>query len=181
MDEDEQMVGEGNELSPEITPDPQAKPVPQSNEEQNSKMAERLRAENEAYRHYFATLQMELDEIAQKYPLDNAEITIDPVKALSSEVGELKNGFAQLREMIEKSQQPAQSQPQGQATQSQAQQNYQTWAPYPPQTVYPQQQSIYSSPIFSAAPLPYIQTPNYAPQVVMPPMPGINNNFNGGR
>lgn len=181
MDEEKSINGKGEELSPEVMTELQVEPTGQPREEQDSTQEERLVAENEAYRRCFATLQGELDEIAQKYPLDNAEITIDPVKALSSEVGELKNGFAQLREMIEKSQQPAQSQPQGQATQSQAQQNYQTWAPYPPQTVYPQQQSIYSSPIFSAAPLPYIQTPNYAPQVVMPPMPGINNNFNGGR
>lgn len=136
--------------------------------------SERLKAENEAYQRHYDALREEISEIRKKFHVEGVTAEADdPIKRFSGELEELRGGFAELKELIRNVQQPVQQQPQYQ------QQYQQPWQQYSPQQMV--SPIFQPSPIFGAAPLPYIQTPTFAPQIIMPPMPGANNNYNAGR
>lgn len=142
---------------------------------------ERIRLENEAYQKHFLALQQEIEEIRKKFP-DTSETSgdEDPVKRLSGEVTELKNGFGELKELIQKSQEKSAQQ----INQNQPFQPYQQ----PIQQVFPQSNPYYppmfqTSTIMPAPPLPFIHTPSFAPANIVPPVLNGSsfNNQNGGK
>lgn len=142
---------------------------------------DRIRLENEAYQKHFLALQQEIEEIRKKFP-DTSETSgdEDPVKRLSGEVTELKNGFGELKELIQKSQEKSTQQ----MNQNQPFQPYQ----HPIQQVFPQPNPYYppmfqTSTIMPAPPLPFIHTPSFAPANIIPPVLNGSsfNNQNGGK
>ncbi len=142
---------------------------------------ERIRLENEAYQKHFLALQQEIEEIRKKFPdSSEEEINDDPVKRLSGEVTELKNGFGELKELIQKSQEKSIQQ----MNQNQPFQPFQ----HPIQQVFPQPNPYYppmfqTSTIMPAPPLPFIHTPSFAPANIVPPVLNGSsfNNQNGGK
>lgn len=142
---------------------------------------ERIRLENEAYQKHFLALQQEIEEIRKKFPdASEAHGDEDPVKRLSGEVTELKNGFGELKELIQKSQEKSAQQ----INQNQPFQPYQQ----PIQQVFPQPNPYYppmfqTSTIMPAPPLPFIHTPSFAPANIVPPVLNGSsfNNQNGGK
>ena len=142
---------------------------------------ERIRLENEAYQKHFLALQQEIEEIRKKFP-DTSETSgeEDPVKRLSGEVTELKNGFGELKELLRKSQEKSTQQ----VNQNQPFQPYQQ----PIQQIFPQPNPYYppmfqTSTIMPAPPLPFIHTPSFAPANIVPPVLNGSsfNNQNGGK
>ena len=142
---------------------------------------ERIRLENEAYQKHFLALQQEIEEIRKKFP-DTSETSgdEDPVKRLSGEVTELKNGFGELKELLQKSQEKSTQQ----VNQNQPFQPYQQ----PIQQIFPQPNPYYppmfqTSTIMPAPPLPFIHTPSFAPANIVPPVLNGSsfNNQNGGK
>ena len=137
--------------------------------------------ENEAYQKHFLALQQEIEEIRKKFPdSSEEEINDDPVKRLSGEVTELKNGFGELKELIQKSQEKSIQQ----MNQNQPFQPFQ----HPIQQVFPQPNPYYppmfqTSTIMPAPPLPFIHTPSFAPANIVPPVLNGSsfNNQNGGK
>ena len=114
------------------------------NNQQTAKDRAELDAmEIEIFRQHWRSLNAALAEIRELRGADAPEI--DPVEFVKHEVSNLRNQFAELKQMIAQIQQPA---PQAQQ-QQQSQQTYQRYQPA--------QQPV---PI-----LPYYTTPNYAPIV----------------
>ena len=118
---------------------------------------DKLTAQLEAYKRHFAALQTELAEIEQQFGTDSDSAS-DPLKELTGEVSAFKGELSELRRMLE----DLRNAP---ATAAQA-----PVLPMPQQQ--PQQQFYYQPPMVAPAPLPYIQTPNFAP--LMPAMPTFN-------
>lgn len=141
---------------------------------------ERIRLENEAYEKHFAALREEIADIRKKYPVNPSDVVEDdPVKKLYGEVGELKNSFSELKELLQKPQQATPQNPnQGFQQGFQYQQAPQFFQQGPPQTYYPPM--FQTSTILPAPALPFIQTPTYAPAITMPPAFGNNMSSNGG-
>jgi len=159
--------------------------------------SERVKLENDAYQRHFQALQDEIAEIRKKYPDAGAETEPeDPVKRLSGEVNDLKTGLGELKELMERQQ--AQAANNAQALQNQGDTGNTYQQPVQPyfQPVF--QQPYYTPPMFQtstimpAPPLPFIQTPSFAPANTLPPMlsrgggngngmNGLNFNSNGGK
>ena len=118
---------------------------------------DKVTAQLEAYKRCFAALQTELAEIEQQFGTDS-EPASDPLKELTGEVSAFKGELSDLRRMLE----DLRSAP---ATAARA-----PVLPMPQQQ--PQQQFYYQPPMVAPTPLPYIQTPNFAP--LMPAMPTFN-------
>lgn len=112
-------------------------------------------AQLEAYKRCFVALQGELELIEQQFGADEAP-SVDPLKELTGEVSGFKAEMAELRKMLEELRNAPQSH-----TVSQTQQYTQQ-----PQYYMPQQ------PMVTPTPLPYLQTPTFAP--LMPSLPTFN-------
>ena len=180
-DESPDCLKEGQEIS-------ESSSGQAENDSENKKQAnsihvseERIRLENEAYQKHFLALQQEIEDIRKKFP-DTSETSgdEDPVKRLSGEVTELKNGFGELKELLRKSQEKSTQQ----MNQNQPFQPYQQ----PIQQVFPQPNPYYppmfqTSTIMPAPPLPFIHTPSFAPANIVPPVLNGSsfNNQNGGK
>lgn len=119
---------------------------------------DKLTAQLEAYKRHFAALQTELAEIEHQFGADS-ESASDPLKELTGEVSAFKGELSELRRMLE----DLRNAPATAAAQAPV-------LPMPQQQ--PQQQFYYQPPMVAPAPLPYIQTPNFAP--LMPAMPTFN-------
>ena len=174
-----------------VTENPVETPAPAVTAE--SVYSERVKLENEAYQRHFQALQDEIAEIRKKYPDAGAETEPeDPVKRLSGEVNDLKTGLGELKELMKNQQ--------AQAGQQQNQGNAGTAYQQPVQPYFQPvfQQPYYTPPMFQtstimpAPPLPFIQTPSFAPANILPPMlsrgggngngmNGLNFNSNGGK
>ena len=188
----EEQTGETPAPTPE---NPVETPAPAVTAE--SVYSERVKLENDAYQRHFQALQDEIAEIRKKYPDAGAETEPeDPVKRLSGEVNDLKTGLGELKELMERQQ--AQAANNAQALQNQGDTGNTYQQPVQPyfQPVF--QQPYYTPPMFQtstimpAPPLPFIQTPSFAPANTLPPMlsrgggngngmNGLNFNSNGGK
>ena len=171
---DEQAV----ETPAPIPENPVETPVPAATAE--SVNSERVKLENDAYQRHFQALLDEIAEIRKKYPDGNAETEPeDPVKRLSGEVNDLKTGLGELKELMKNQQ--------AQAGQQQNQGNAGTAYQQPVQPYFQPvfQQPYYTPPMFQtstimpAPPLPFIQTPSFAPANTLPPMLSRGGNGNG--
>lgn len=137
---------------------------------------ERIRLENEAYEKHFSELIKELESIREKFPSDSSEKTEDPVKKLFVEFDQLKNSFSELKEMMRKHQQTQNSNSGFQSTFQYS--GNPVFTQGAAQPYYPPM--FQTSTIMPAPALPFIQTPNFAPTITMPPVSGNNMNSNGG-
>ncbi len=128
--------------------------TPEENSEVVSK--DRMQAENELFRKFFAALQTELAELDKTF--GKAEEQPDPVKDLYGEFSILKASVEEIKNYLSQL---------ASAGQRQQMQSPNQWLPQvqPPGMFQP-----------GAATLPYIPTPN-----IQPIMPQINNNNNTGR
>jgi hypothetical protein len=118
---------------------------------------DKLTAQLLAYKRCFSELQAELAEIEAQFGADPETEKEDPLKVLAGEVGAFKSEMAELRKMLEELRNVPQN-------------NYP--AQQPPQQ-YPQQQYYMPpQPIVTPTPLPYLQTPTFAP--LMPTLPNFN-------
>lgn len=180
-DESPDCLKEGQEISESSSE--QAENDSENKKQENSihVSEERIRLENEAYQKHFLALQQEIEEIRKKFP-DTSETSgdEDPVKRLSGEVTELKNGFGELKELLRKSQEKSTQQ----INQNQPFQPYQQ----PIQQIFPQPNPYYppmfqTSTIMPAPPLPFIHTPSFAPANIVPPVLNGSsfNKQNGGK
>lgn len=166
------------------TPDPESVATEEKSVEQKSETGkvpeERMRLENEAYEKHFAALREEIADIRKKYPAGPSDVVDeDPVQKLYGEVGELKNSFSELKELLQKPQQATSQNPNQTFQQGlQYQQTPQFFQQGAPQAYYPPM--FQTSTILPAPALPFIQTPTYAPAITMPPAFGNNMNSNGG-
>ena len=166
------------------TPDPESVATEEKSVEQKSETGkvpeERMRLENEAYEKHFAALREEIADIRKKYPAGPSDVVDeDPVQKLYGEVGELKNSFSELKELLQKPQQATSQNPNQTFQQGfQYQQAPQFFQQGAPQAYYPPM--FQASTILPAPALPFIQTPTYAPAITMPPAFGNNMNSNGG-
>lgn len=166
------------------TPDPESVATEEKSVEQKSETGkvpeERMRLENEAYEKHFAALREEIADIRKKYPAGPSDVVDeDPVQKLYGEVGELKNSFSELKELLQKPQQATSQNPNQTFQQGfQYQQAPQFFQQGAPQAYYPPM--FQTSTILPAPALPFIQTPTYAPAITMPPAFGNNMNSNGG-
>lgn len=189
------------ETSDPIPETPVETPAPAATAE--SVNSERVKLENEAYQRHFQALQDEIAEIRKKYPDAGTEMEPeDPVKRLSGEVNDLKTGLGELKELMKSQQAQAanNAQAQAQAVQQQNQGNAGNAYQQPVQPYFQPvfQQPYYTPPMFQtstimpAPPLPFIQTPSFAPANTLPPMlsrgggngngmNGLNFNSNGGK
>lgn len=113
-------------------------------------------AQLEAYKRCFAALQDELEQIEQQFGADKVPI-VDPLKELTGEVSGFKAEMAELRKMLE----DLRNAPQNNTVPPQQQQQY-----VQPQYYVPPQ------PMVTPTPLPYLQTPTFAP--LMPSLPNFN-------
>lgn len=113
-------------------------------------------AQLEAYKRCFVALQDELEQIEQQFGADEVP-TVDPVKELTGEVCAFKAEMAELRKMLEE----MRNAPQNNTVPPQQPQQY-----VQPQYYVPQQ------PMVTPTPLPYLQTPTFAP--LMPTLPNFN-------
>ena len=111
-------------------------------------------AQLEAYKHCFVALQDELEQIEQQYGADKVPI-VDPVKELTGEVSGFKAEMAELRKMLEELRNAPQN----------------NTVPPQPQYVQPQYY-VPPQPMVTPTPLPYLQTPTFAP--LMPSLPNFN-------
>lgn len=174
---------EGTDVLKE-TPDPKSVATEEKSVEQKSETGkvpeERMRLENEAYEKHFAALREEIADIRKKYPAGPSDVVDeDPVQKLYGEVGELKNSFSELKELLQKPQQATSQNPNQTFQQGfQYQQAPQFFQQGAPQAYYPPM--FQTSTIMPAPALPFIQTPTYAPAITMPPAFGNNMNSNGG-
>ena len=174
---------EGTDVLKE-TPDPESVATEEKSVEQKSETGkvpeERMRLENEAYEKHFAALREEIANIRKKYPAGPSDVVDeDPVQKLYGEVGELKNSFSELKELLQKPQQATSQNPNQTFQQGiQYQQAPQFFQQGAPQAYYPPM--FQTSTILPAPALPFIQTPTYAPAITMPPAFGNNMNSNGG-
>ena len=174
---------EGTDVLKE-TPDPESVATEEKSVEQKSETGkvpeERMRLENEAYEKHFAALREEIADIRKKYPDGPSDVVEeDPVQKLYGEVGELKNSFSELKELLQKPQQATSQNPNQTFQQGfQYQQAPQFFQQGAPQAYYPPM--FQTSTILPAPALPFIQTPTYAPAITMPPAFGNNMNSNGG-
>lgn len=166
------------------TPEPESVATEEKSVEQKSETGkvpeERMRLENEAYEKHFAALREEIADIRKKYPAGPSDaVDEDPVQKLYGEVGELKNSFSELKELLQKPQQATSQNPNQTFQQGfQYQQAPQFFQQGAPQAYYPPM--FQTSTILPAPALPFIQTPTYAPAITMPPAFGNNMNSNGG-
>lgn len=166
------------------TPDPESVATEEKSVKQKSETGkvpeERMRLENEAYEKHFAALREEIADIRKKYPAGPSDVVDeDPVQKLYGEVGELKNSFSELKELLQKPQQATSQNPNQTFQQGfQYQQAPQFFQQGAPQAYYPPM--FQTSTILPAPALPFIQTPTYAPAITMPPAFGNNMNSNGG-
>lgn len=136
-----------------LTTEPAAA-TPEENLEVPSK--DRMQAENELFRKFYAALQTELAELDKTF--GKADNQSDPVKDLYGEVSNLKASVEEIKNYLSQL---------ASAGQRQQMQPANQWMPQvqPPGIFQP-----------GAATLPYIPTPN-----IPPIMPQINNNNNSGR
>lgn len=118
---------------------------------------DKLAAQLLAYKRCFSELQAELAEIETQFGTDPEAEKEDPLKVLAEEVGAFKSEMAELRKMLEELRNTPQN-------------NHP--AQQPPQQ-YPQQQYYMPpQPMVTPTPLPYLQTPTFAP--LMPSLPQFN-------
>lgn len=136
-----------------LTTEPAAA-TPEENSEVVSK--DRMQAENELFRKFYAALQTELAELDKTF--GKAEEQPDPVKDLYGDVSKLKASVEEIRNYL------------SQLASAGQRQQMQLPSPWLPQVQPPG--------MFQPGPatLPYIPTPN-----IQPIMPQINNNNNTGR
>ena len=136
-----------------LTTEPAAA-TPEENLEVVSK--DRMQAENELFRKFYAALQTEIAELDKTF--GKADNQPDPVKDLYGEVSNLKASVEEIKNYLSQL---------ASAGQRQQMQPANQWMPQvqPPGIFQP-----------GAATLPYIPTPN-----IPPIMPQINNNNNTGR
>lgn len=120
-----------------------------------SESRDKALAQLEAYKRCFIALQGELEQIEHQFGADEVP-AVDPLKELTGEVSGFKAEMAELRKMLEE----LRNTPQSHAV-SQPQQ----YAPQPQYYVPPQ-------PMVTPTPLPYLQTPTFAP--LMPSLPNFN-------
>lgn len=109
--------------------------------EQKNDSGELDAMEIEIFRQHWRSLNTALAEIRELRGADAPEI--DPVEFVKHEVGNLKNQFSELKEIL-----------------ASIQQNQQQTQQPPPQQQYQRFQPMQTVPI-----LPYYQTPNFAPIV----------------
>lgn len=169
-----------------VTENPVEHPSPETTAE--SVNSERVKLENDAYQRHFQALQDEIAEIRKKYPDAGAETEPeDPVKRLYGEVNELKTGLVELKELMKDQQAQVANNAQAQAGQQQNMGNAGTAYQQPVQPYFQPvfQQPYYTPPMFQtstimpAPPLPFIQTPSFAPANILPPMLSRGGNGNG--
>ena len=148
--------------------------------------SDRVRLENEVFQRHITAIKDELEEIRRKYSTPESSPP-DPVLALSAQVDELKNGFAEIKNLLtETKQQPPvtaqtptpvqQTMPQPPVFPTPAWQ-----MPYPYQ-VTTAQPMFQTSTIMPAPPLTYFSTPTLMPtNTQAPQFNSFSNNNNGGR
>ena len=139
--------------------------------------SDRVRLENEVFQRHISAIKDELEEIRRKYSVPESSPP-DPVLALSAQVDELKNGFAEIKNLLtETKQQPPVQQP----IQQQPVFPTPAWQmPYPYQ-VTTAQPMFQTSTIMPAPPLTYFQTPTLLPTNTQAPQFNNFTNNNGGR
>lgn len=129
----------------------------QTGEVMTAESQDKLAAQLAAYKRCFSELQTELADIEEKFGADPEQEKEDPLKVLAGEVGAFKSEMAELRKMLEELRNAPQNNPPTQQ---------------PPQQ-YPQQQYYMPpQPMVTPTPLPYLQTPTFAP--LMPSLPNFN-------
>ena len=146
------------------------------NTSQETMQSEQIRLENEAYQRHVSALIAELQDIRKRFHVAE-EVPPDPVSILSGEVNSLKNGFEELKQLMERRVEQQNTAPQVQQPQfSQMQQA----VPYFPQqgvSFFPQMQPMFqTSTIMPAPTLPYIATTTPMPTNMQVPQ----FNFNSG-
>ena len=129
----------------------------QTGEVMTAESQDKLAAQLAAYKRCFSELQTELADIEEKFGADPEQEKEDPLKTLAGEVGGFKTELADLRKMLEELRNaPQNNHPVQQPPQQYSQPQY-----------YVQQQ-----PMVTPTPLPYLQTPTFAP--LMPSLPNFN-------
>lgn len=109
-------------------------------------------AELDAYVRHSEALRAELQEIREKYGVENGEPPPDPLKEIRAEMEQMRNGFAEIKGLFAE----LRNNTQGNA----------------PQQI-PQQQQAYYYPQAPQPPfMPYYQTPNIMP--IVPALPTFN-------
>jgi DNA repair exonuclease SbcCD ATPase subunit len=109
-------------------------------------------AELDAYIRHSEALRVELQEIREKYGVENGEIPPDPLKEIRAEMEQMRNGFAEIKSMFAELRNNTQSNA-TQPIQQPQQAYYYQQAPQPPL-------------------MPYYQTPNIMP--IVPALPTFN-------
>ena len=117
---------------------------------------DKLTAQLLAYKRCFSELQAELADIEEKFGADPEPEKEDPLKVLAGEVGSFKSELADLRKMLEDLRNTPQSHT----------------APAPQQYAPQPQYYMQQQPMVTPTPLPYLQTPTFAP--LMPSLPNFN-------
>ena len=126
-------------------------------EVQPAESKDKLTAQLAAYKRCLGELQAELADIELQFGADPEPEKEDPLKVLAGEVGAFKSEMAELRKMLEELRNtPQNNHPAQQSPQQYPQQQYYM----PPQ------------PMVTPTPLPYLQTPTFAP--LMPSLPQFN-------
>lgn len=128
----------------------------QTGEVMAAESQDKLAAQLAAYKRCFSDLQKELADIEEKFGADPEQEKEDPLKTLAGEVGAFKSEMAELRKMLEELRNAPKNHPALQQPQQ-----------YPQQQYYMQPQ-----PMMTPTPLPYLQTPTFAP--LMPSLPQFN-------
>lgn len=150
-----------DEKTTEVIPENQPENVSVNSDPTPGNDNERIALENEAYHRHMEALNAEILEIRNRFGVTDKPV--DSVAVLSGEVSELKSGFSELKEILQKIEEqrnaPAASIPQ---------QAQQAWFPQMVQ----QPAMMQTAPMFNSPALPYIQTPSYAP--IMPAIPQFN-------
>ena len=174
------LIPEDESVSAAFPPSGAEQPTP-SNAPVDS-TSDRVRLENEVFQRHITAIKDELDEIRRKYSVPESSPP-DPVLALSAQVDELKNGFAEIKNLLtETKQQPPVQQPVQQPIQQPPVFPTPAWQmPYPYQ-VTTAQPMFQTSTIMPAPPLTYFQTPTLMPtNTQAPQFSNFANNNNGGR
>ena len=127
--------------------------VPEKAEQTPATPTCRELAELDAYIRHSEALRAELQEIREKYGVENGEIPPDPLKEIRAEMEQMRNGFAEIKSMF------------AELRNGQQGNNNPLPMPQQPQPAYYYQQP--QPPI-----LPYYQTPNIMP--IVPALPTFN-------
>jgi hypothetical protein len=141
------MENEKNLDLPEENPE-----VPETAEPTPTPPTCRELAELEAYVRHSEALRVELQEIREKYGVENGETPPDPLKEIRAEMEQMRNGFAEIKSMFAELRSNTQSNA-TQPIQQPQQAYYYQQAPQPPL-------------------MPYYQTPNIMP--IVPALPTFN-------